>query len=166
MGSLNKCSFIGNLASNPEVRYTASGKPVANFRIGVNEKYKDSQGNNNQKTQWVPIVLWNKLAEISQKYLSKGSLIFIEGKWSTRQWEDKEGNKRYTTEVVGRELVFLGSRDDTQDQGQTQNQGQGQSQQPRNNGRQQNRPPQQQSMDGQGYGYDQGYPVDDDDYPF
>lgn len=104
MASLNQCNFIGNLGRDPETRYLASGKTVCTFSIAVTEKYKGGE-----TTTWVNIVAWERLAEICGKYLSKGSPVFISGRLQTRSWEDKDGNKRYTTEVVANQMQMLGS---------------------------------------------------------
>lgn len=103
MASLNRCEFIGNLTKDPEMRYTQSGKAVCSFTVAVNEKTKDRES-----TQYIPIVTWQKLAEICGEYLRKGSLVFIEGRWNTRSWEDRDGNKRYTTEIVAQNMQMLG----------------------------------------------------------
>jgi len=110
MAGLNQCNFIGNLGRDPEMRYTSSEKAVANFSIAVTEKYKD-----NEYTEWVRCVAWERLAEICGEYLKKGSTVFISGKLKTRQWEDKDGNKRYTTEVVANSMQMLGGRNDTKE---------------------------------------------------
>ena len=103
MASLNQCNFIGNLGGDPEIRYTPNGKAVTNFSIAVTEKYKDEK-----KTEWVKCVAWGRLAEVIAEYLKKGSSIFISGRLQTRSWEDQNGNKRYTTEVVANQMQMLG----------------------------------------------------------
>ena len=108
--SINKAILIGNLGSDPEVRTTTSGKQVASFSLATSERYKDrTTGEAKSITEWHNIVLWRGLAEISQKYLHKGDLVYIEGKLRTRSWE-KEGVTRYTTEVVADNMTMLGSR--------------------------------------------------------
>ena len=107
---VNKVILIGNLGADPEVRYTQSGLPVAVFRIATTERWKGADGQIQEQTEWHNIVAWKRLAEIAGEYLSKGSKVYIEGKLSTRQWEDKNGSKRYTTEVVVRELKMLSPR--------------------------------------------------------
>lgn len=107
---LNKVMLIGHLGSDPELRYTESNIPVANFNMATNESYKDQNGNLVERTEWHRIVAWRKLAELFGEYLKKGSKVYIEGKLQTRSWEDKEGNKRYTTEIVVNEFMFLDSR--------------------------------------------------------
>ena len=103
---INKAILIGNLGANPEVRYTQAGTPVASFNLATSETWvKD--GKKNEKTEWHRIVVFDRLAEVCGEYLSKGSKVYIEGKIQTRQWDDKDGNKRYTTEIVAREMKML-----------------------------------------------------------
>lgn len=109
---LNQCNFIGRIGRDPEVRYTASGDPVCNFSLACGEKFKDKNGKSQEKTEWVNIVIWGKLAEIAGTYLKKGSLVFISGKLQTRKWTDKDGSEKYTTEIIAREMKMLdGKRD-------------------------------------------------------
>ena len=109
--SLNKVMLIGNLGKDPEVKYTPSGTPVAKLTLATNERYKDKDGQWQDRTEWHNIVLWQRLAEIAGEYLKKGSKVYIEGKLQTRSWEDKQTNqKRYMTEVVASDLVLLGGR--------------------------------------------------------
>lgn len=108
---INKVILVGNLGGDPELRYTGGGTAVCNFTIATNESYKDSDGNQVDKTEWHRIVTWGRLAEICGEYLKKGRQVYIEGSLQTRQWEDKDGNTRYTTEVKAREMQMLGSRD-------------------------------------------------------
>ena len=113
MAGINKVILVGNLGKDPEVRYLEGGTAVANFPIATSESYKDrSSGEKKTTTEWHNIVLWRGLAEIAEKYLKKGAQVYIEGKLKTRQWQDKEGNNRYTTEVVGDNLQMLGRKDD------------------------------------------------------
>ncbi|MAY84581.1 MAG: single-stranded DNA-binding protein [Flavobacteriales bacterium] len=112
MAGVNKVILIGNLGKDPEVRHLESGATVANFPIATTETYKDRNGNRQEQTEWHNIVLWRGLAEIAEKYLKKGNQIYVEGKLRTRSWEDKEGNTRYTTEVVGDNMTMLGGRSD------------------------------------------------------
>ena len=112
MASLNKAMIIGNLGADPEVRYTQSNTAIANFNVATTEKYRDSNGDLKENTEWHKIVCWGRLAEIAQQYLRKGSPVYIEGTIQTRQWEDKEGQKRYTTEIKALALQLLGSRQD------------------------------------------------------
>ena len=109
---INKVILVGNLGRDPEVRYTPSGVAVANFTIATSEKWKDKNtGEMQERTEWHRIVAWGKLGEICGEYLSKGKQVFIEGRIQTRDWEDKEGIKRYTTEIVANEMKMLGARD-------------------------------------------------------
>ena len=107
---VNKAILIGNLGGDPEVRYTQSGTAVANFSVATKEKWKDKDGQLQEQTEWHKIVAFARLGEICGEYLSKGSKVYIEGRIQTRQWEDKDGNKRYTTEIVAREMKMLDSR--------------------------------------------------------
>lgn len=111
---LNKCSFIGNLGADPEVKYMPSGDAVASFSIGVSEKWTDkTTGQKKEKTEWVRVVTFRKLAEIVSEYLRKGSQVYIEGKIQTKKWQDQSGNDRYTTEIVANEMLMLGGRSDS-----------------------------------------------------
>ena len=109
MASVNKVILIGNLGSDPEVKYTPSGSAVANFNIATNESWTSKDGKKEERTEWHKIVVWNKLAELCGEYLSKGRPVYIEGRLQTREWNDKDGNKRYTTEIVAQTIQFLGS---------------------------------------------------------
>ena len=114
MASLNKVILIGNLGRDPEVRYMANGEAVANFSIATSESYKDKQGEKVEKTEWHSIVMYRKLAEIAEKYLKKGSTIYVEGKLQTRKWQDKtSGQDRYTTEIIANEMKMLGGRSES-----------------------------------------------------
>lgn len=108
MGSLNKVMLIGNLGKDPEVRAIPSGTKVANFSIATTENYTDKNGQKVDKTEWHNIVMWRGLAEIAEKYLRKGSQIYVEGRLQTRSWDDQNGQKRYTTEIVVDNLQMLG----------------------------------------------------------
>jgi single-strand DNA-binding protein len=113
MASLNKVMLIGNLGKDPEIRHTASGTAVATFSIATSERFKNKQTNEwEKKTEWHNIVLWDKQATLAGQYLTKGSTVYIEGRLQTRKWQDKSGNDRYTTEVVGSSLEFLSSKGD------------------------------------------------------
>lgn len=106
--SLNKVTLIGNLGKDPELSYTASGIAVAKFSIATGERWKDQDGNVQERTEWHNIVAWRKLAEICGQYLKKGSKVYLEGKLQTRSWDDKNtGVKRYTTEIVADDLIML-----------------------------------------------------------
>ena len=107
--SVNKAILVGNLGSDPEVRYTAGGNAVTTFNIATNERWTDKNtGEKQERTEWHRIVAWGRLAEICGEYLSKGRQIFIEGRIQTRTWEDRDGNKKYTTEIVANNMVMLG----------------------------------------------------------
>lgn len=108
---VNKVILIGNLGQDPELRYTGSGTAVCNMRLATTESYKDRDGNMVESTEWHNVVAWSRLAEICGEYLKKGSQVYFEGQLQTRQWEDKEGQTRYTTEVKVREMTMLGGRD-------------------------------------------------------
>ena len=113
MAGINKVILVGNLGKDPEVRYLEGGTAVANFPIATSETFKDkTSGERKTNTEWHNIVVWRGLAEIAEKYLKKGSQIYLEGKLRTRQWQDKDGNNRYTTEVVADNLQMLGRKDD------------------------------------------------------
>ena len=108
---VNKVILVGNLGQKPEMRYTATQTAVANLSIATTESWKDKEsGENRDKTEWHRVVFFGNLAEIAEKYLDKGSSIYVEGKIQTRKWQDKDGNDRYTTEVLGNQLTMLGSR--------------------------------------------------------
>lgn len=104
--------LIGNLGKDPEVRTLESGAKVANFPLATTESYKNKNGERVDTTEWHNIVLWRGLADVAENYLKKGNQIFVEGKIKTRSWEDKEGNKRYTTEILADNMTMLGGRRD------------------------------------------------------
>ena len=106
-GSVNKVILIGNLGSDPELRFTPSGVQVANFSLATSESWTDKAGERQERAEWHRIVLWRRLAEVAGQYLKKGSKIYIEGKLQTRSWEDQNGQKRYTTEVVANSMEML-----------------------------------------------------------
>ncbi|MFB0939295.1 MAG: single-strand DNA-binding protein [Candidatus Azotimanducaceae bacterium] len=106
----NKVQLIGNLGNNPEIITLESGKKLAKFSIATNESYKNAQGEKVQNTEWHNVVAWNATAEIVEKYLEKGKEIAIEGKLTSRSYDDKDGNKRYITEIVCNELLMLGAK--------------------------------------------------------
>ena len=110
MAGLNKVTLIGNLGRDPELRYTANGQAVANFTLATTESFSKRDGGRDEKTEWHRIVAWGKLAEICGEYLAKGRQIYVEGRIQTREWEDKDGNKRWTTEIVARNMQMLGRR--------------------------------------------------------
>lgn len=107
MRGINKVILIGNLGKDPEVRYTAGGQAVANFPLATTEVGSNKEGTKKEYTEWHRIVAWGRLAEICGEYLSKGKSVYIEGSIRTRSWDDKEGNKRWTTEVVARTMQIL-----------------------------------------------------------
>ena len=107
---VNKCIFIGRLGRDPETKYLPSGEPVCNFSIAIDESYKNKSGEKVQKTEWVNIVAFRKLAEICGNYLVKGKQVYVEGKIQTRSWEDKEGVKRSATEIVANDMKMLDSK--------------------------------------------------------
>lgn len=110
MAGINKVILIGRLGKDPEVRYTPSGVAVANFSIATSEEWKDKDtGEKQERTEWHKIVAWRRLGEICGEYLHKGREVYIEGKLQTRPWEDRDGNKRYTTEVVANVMQMLGA---------------------------------------------------------
>jgi single-strand DNA-binding protein len=125
MSSLNKVMIIGRLGADPDVRYTQSNAAVANMSVATTDRYKDRNGELQEKTEWHRVVVWNRLAEICQQYLKKGSLVYFEGKLETREWEDKEGQKRYTTEVKAFNMQMLDSRGDQGGGNASQNSGGG-----------------------------------------
>ena len=110
--SVNKVILVGRLGKDPELKYTQGGIPVAKFSIATDETWKDQSSEKQQRTEWHNVVAWRKLAEICGQYLNKGKLVYIEGKLQTRSWDDKEGHKRYTTEVVADSMVMLSGKGD------------------------------------------------------
>ncbi len=137
---LNKCMFIGRLGNDPSIRYTPSGSAVANLSIACSDSYTEKNTRNKvDKTEWVRVVAFNRLAEIMGEYLKKGSQVYIEGKLQTRKWQDKDNQDRYTTEIVASEMQMLGSssgdraasnRNDQKPQSSPPTAGGGQSHQP------------------------------------
>lgn len=112
---INKVMLIGRLGADPEVRYTPDGLMVTNFRLATDEQWKDKSGERVQKTEWHRIVSFGKLAEICGTYLTKGKMVYVEGRIQTRSWEDKEGVKRFTTEIVAANMQMLDSRGQSKD---------------------------------------------------
>jgi single-strand DNA-binding protein len=110
MASVNKVILVGNLGRDPEVRYMPNGDAVANYSIATTETWKDKNGMRQEKTEWHNIVMYRRLAEIAGEYLKKGSSVYIEGRLQTRKWQDKQGNDRYTTEIVADQMQMLGGR--------------------------------------------------------
>jgi len=107
---LNKVMLIGHLGKDPEMRYTPSGRPVTTFTVATSRSWNTVDGERHQETEWFNIVAWGNLAEICKQYLTKGQQVYIEGRLQTRRWEDKEGNKHSSVEVVANEMMFLGDR--------------------------------------------------------
>ena len=110
MSGVNKVILVGNLGANPEMRFTQGGQAVANLRIATTERWTDKNGQKQEATEWHRVVVWGKQAEIVGQYLTKGRQVFIEGSIRTRQWQDQQGQKRYTTEIVARNVQMLGGR--------------------------------------------------------
>jgi len=108
--SVNKAILVGRLGRDPEIRYTSGGQAVCNFTLATDESFRDRAGERQKRTEWHRIVLWGKLAEISQQYLKKGMMVYIEGRIQTRQWDDREGNKRTSTEIVANVMRMLTPR--------------------------------------------------------
>jgi single-strand DNA-binding protein len=107
-GGVNKVILIGNLGADPELRYTPSGQAVCDLRLATNEQWTDKNGQKQERTEWHRVVMWGKPAEICKQYLTKGQKLYVEGRLQTRSWDDKEGNKRYSTEIIGTDFMFLG----------------------------------------------------------
>jgi single-strand DNA-binding protein len=113
MSGINKAIILGRLGKDPEVRYTPDGTAIANFTVATSEEWKDKNtGEKREKTEWHRIVAFRRLGEICGEYLAKGRQVYIEGRIQTRDWEDRDGNKRYTTEIVASQMQMLGGRDD------------------------------------------------------
>jgi single-strand DNA-binding protein len=112
MASVNKAILIGNLGRDPEIRYTPSGQAVASFTIATSEKWRDKDGQMQERTDWHNIVCWGRQAELANQYLKKGRPVYIEGRIQNRSYDDKEGNKKYISEVVVQRLQFLGGKPD------------------------------------------------------
>ena len=111
MRGVNKVIIVGNLGADPETRYMPSGSAVTNFTVATSESWKDKQtGEQKDRTEWHKVSMFNRLAEIAGEYLRKGSQVYIEGKLRTRKWQDKDGNDRYTTEIIADEMQMLGGR--------------------------------------------------------
>lgn len=151
---LNKVMIIGRLGKDPEMRFTPSGSPVTNFTVAAGRQWKDPNGENREETEWFSVVVWNKLAEICNQYLSKGSRVYIEGRLQTRSWDDQQtGEKKYRTEVVASDMIILDSRNDS-------------SGSPRSSGRDRDGASQEYGRGGGGGGGFSGPDVGDDDIPF
>ena len=153
-GSLNKAMLIGNLGRDPEVRAVSSGVKVANFTLATNESYTDRNGQKVDKTEWHRVVMWRGLADIAERFLSKGSTVYVEGKLTTRSWEGQDGQKRYTTEIVCDNMQMLGGR------------GQGGGDYSRDNSDSQDMPYSQSVSSDSGGSRMDGPPSPEDDLPF
>ena len=110
MASVNRVILIGNLGRDPELPYTPSGTAVANFSLATTDRFSNKQGERQERTEWHRIVAWGRTAELCAQYLSKGRSVYVEGRLQTNEWEDKEGQKRRTTEIVAQTVQFLGGR--------------------------------------------------------
>ncbi|MBW2425381.1 MAG: single-stranded DNA-binding protein [Deltaproteobacteria bacterium] len=111
MAGVNKAILVGNLGRDPELRQTPSGQSVCNFTLATSESWTDRNGERVERTEWHRIVAWGKTGELCAQYLSKGRTVYVEGRIQTREWEDKDGNKRYTTEINAQNVNFIGPRD-------------------------------------------------------
>ena len=120
MAGLNKVMVIGNLGADPEMRYTADGAAVTNFRIAASRNYPGADGERKEETEWFRIVAFGKLAELCDQYLQKGRRVYVEGRLRTRSWEGQDGQKRYTTEVIAEDVIFLDSKPGGAPQGDNQ----------------------------------------------
>ena len=107
-GGVNKVILVGNLGADPDMRYTPSGQGVCEMRIATSESWNDKNGQRQERTEWHRIVVWGKRAEVCSKYLSKGRQVYVEGRIQTRSYDDKDGNKRYITEIIANDVQFLG----------------------------------------------------------
>jgi single-strand DNA-binding protein len=110
MASVNKVILVGNLGRDPELRYTQSGQAVVNFTLATNENYTKKSGEREERTEWHRVIAWARTAELCAEYLAKGRTVYVEGRLQTREWEDREGQKRRTTEIVAQTVQFLGGR--------------------------------------------------------
>lgn len=108
---LNKAMVIGHLGADPEMRYTANGNAVTTFNVATSRQFSGPDGERKEETEWFRVVTWNRLAETCSQYLTKGRLVYVEGRMQTRSWEGQDGQKRYTTELIAQEVKFLGGRD-------------------------------------------------------
>ena len=110
MAGVNKAIVLGHLGRDPEMRYTPDGKAIANFSLATSESFKDKDGNKKENTEWHRVVLFGRIAEIAGEYLRKGGMAYVEGRLQTRKWTDKEGQERYTTEIIGDRLQLIGGK--------------------------------------------------------
>ncbi|NOR64931.1 MAG: single-stranded DNA-binding protein [Candidatus Scalindua sp.] len=172
---LNRCEFIGNLGSDPEVRYMPSGDQITTISIATTRRWKNNEGQRQEQTEWIRCVAFKKLAEIMSEYLHKGSKVYVAGRFHTNKYEDNAGVTKYSTDIVLAEMIMLDSAGGNQDQGggQQQNQQQQRPQQQQQRPQQQQQRPQQQqqrpqqNQQNQNQGGNQGYDNEyDDDIPF
>jgi single-strand DNA-binding protein len=117
---INKAILVGRLGGDPEVRHLEGGSIVARLNLATTESYKNRNGERVDETEWHTVTFWGRTAEVAEKYLKKGDMIYVEGRIRTRKWEDKEGNTRYTTEIVGQNMTMLGSKGDRPEGGSQQ----------------------------------------------
>lgn len=110
MASVNKVILLGRLGADPEIRFTPGGQAVANFRMATSETWTDKNQQRQERTEWHRVVVWGKLAELCGEYLKKGRQVYVEGRLQTREWQDRDGQRRFTTEIVANQVVFLGGR--------------------------------------------------------
>ena len=125
MAGVNKVMIVGHLGNDPEVKMLSSGQSVARFSVATSESWTGKDGQKQEKTEWHRVVVWNKLAELCGKYLAKGRQVYAEGRLQTSSWEDQQGQKRYTTEVIASTVQFLGGRGDQPSQQQSQSSSEG-----------------------------------------
>jgi single-strand DNA-binding protein len=116
MASVNKCIIVGNLGNDVSLKFMPNGDAVCNFSIATTDSWKDKEGNKQERTEWHNIVIYRKLAEIAGQYLKKGSQVYLEGRLQTRKWQTKEGQDRYTTEIIADQMQMLGGRNDKEQQ--------------------------------------------------
>jgi len=116
--SVNKAILVGNVGNDPQVRYLEGGTAVAKFSLATTEKYRNKAGELVSQTEWHNVVAWRHLAELAEKYITKGRQLYIEGKITNRSWDDKDGNKRYTTEIVANSIQMLGKKSDDENSGE------------------------------------------------
>lgn len=112
MSGVNKVILVGNVGKDPEIRYLESNVPVAKFTLATNEVYRNKEGQKVEQTEWHQVVLWRHLAEVAEKFVRKGTLLYVEGRIKSRSWEDKDGVKKYTTEIVGENITILSKRNE------------------------------------------------------
>lgn len=119
--SVNKCILVGRVGKDPEIRYMSNGEAVANLTLATSEKWKDKEGKQQEKTEWHNITAYRRLAEVLGEYVTKGSALYIEGKIQTRKWQDKDGNDRYTTEIIADKIDFLSAKKSDSTSGEARN---------------------------------------------